>query len=144
MWGIIETQASPSAGCDHRALNRAHEHETTLIWRRALAFQAGQSPTLSNAELSGGRSAVQALGNMPFRILSRRSTAMLGAPVRCSVELGGRRRRGAATKAGHGPRWMSDARARGPAHSRYALPNDSIAVQIGRCACPRRPRLSNA
>jgi hypothetical protein len=51
----------------------------------------------SNAELSGGRSVVQAPSRMSFRILSRRSTAMLPAPVRCSVGLGGRCRAPAET-----------------------------------------------
>jgi hypothetical protein len=39
---------------------------------------------------------------------------------------------------------MWDARAHGLAHSRGALPNDSIAVLIDRRVCPRSPRRSKA
>ncbi len=40
--------------------------------------------------------------------------------------------------AGHGPRWTCDVRARGPADSRWAIPDDSVADSIGRRACSRR------
>ena len=127
--------SSVRAAASSRSYAIAARARRCLFWDLLKESTACRRLTLSST--AGGRPSSRA-SDCTQNSLARRRTAMLPVPVCCSVSLCGRCGTPAATAPGHASRWMSSARARGPAHALGVVPNHSVAIPIDRRACSRR------